>query len=247
MTSAPTGRPVAGWRPMLGFPPRPGQPPQQPRPDQPCWPSPPSWPRRPDELPRPERPGRLEPLAPARVWLTPAEPPGLYERLMAQRIIMASGELDGEAATRLCAQLLTLDAEGDEPIRLELQTVGAELPEVLAIMGVLDTVGVPVHGRVSGQIGGPSLGVLAACSDRSAYPNTFFALSEGRMRFDGTATELAAHEEQFRAMLDTWYERLAEATAKEPGTVRADVRRGRLLSAGDALSYGLIQHLVDGR
>jgi ATP-dependent Clp protease protease subunit len=247
MTTAPTGSPSAGRRPALGFPPRPGQPPQQPRPDQPCWPKP-SWPGRPDQLPRPGRPGQLEPLPPARVWLTPAEPPGgLYERLLEQRIIMASGELDGEAATRLCAQLLTLDAEGDEPIRLELQTIGAELPEVLALMGVLDTVGVPVHGRVSGQIGGPSLGVLAACSDRSAYPNTFFALTERRTSFDGTAAELTAHEEQLRLMLDTLYSRLAEVTGKEPDTVRADARRGRLLSTEDAISYGLVQHLVGGR
>ena len=34
------------------------------------------------------------------------------QRLLNQRIVMASGCLDGEAATRLCAQLLTLDAEG---------------------------------------------------------------------------------------------------------------------------------------
>lgn len=247
MTIAPTGSPVAGRRPVLGFPPRPGQPPQQPRPDQPCWPSPPSWPRRPDELPRPDRPGRLEPLAPARVWLTPAEPAGLYERLMERRIVMASGQLDGEAATRLSAQLLTLDAEGDDPIRLELQGVTADLPAALALMGVLDVVGVPVHGRASGQLGGAALGVLAACSDRSAYPNAVFALSEPRAGFDGSATELTAQEEQLRMMLDTLYHRLAEVTGQEPDTIRADARRGRLLSTDDAISYGLVQHLAGAR
>lgn len=254
MTTAPTGRsfagrsfagrPPAGRRPVLGFPPRPAQPPQQPRPDQPCWPSPPSWPGRPDDLPRPGRPGQLEPLAPAQVWLTPAEPPGLYERLMQQRIVMASGQLDGEAATRLSAQLLTLDAEGDEPIRLELQGVTADLPPALSVMGVLDVVGVPVHGRASGQLGGAALGVLAACSDRSAYPNAVFTLSEPKAGFDGPAAELTAQEEQLRMMLDTLYHRLAEVTGQEIGTIRADAKRGRLLSTQDAISYGLIQHLT---
>jgi ATP-dependent Clp protease protease subunit len=244
MTATPASSPLAGRRPGLGFPPRPGQPPQQPQPGQPCWPSPPS---RPDQFPRPERPGRLEPLAPARVWLTPAEPASLYERLMEQRIVMASGQLDGEAATRLSAQLLTLDAEGDEPIRLELQGISADLPAALAVMGVLDVVGVPVHGRASGQLGGAALGVLAACSDRSAYPNAVFALSEPRAGFDGSAAELSAQEEQLRMMLDTLYRRLAEVTGQEPDAVRADARRGRLLSTEDAISYGLVQHLAGSR
>jgi ATP-dependent Clp protease protease subunit len=246
MTTAPTGPPVAGGRPVLGFPPRPGQP-QQPRPDQPCWPSPPAWPSRPDRPGQPERPGRMEPLAPARVWLTPAEPASLYERLMEQRIVMASGQLDGVAATRLSAQLLTLDAEGDEPIRLELQGITADLPAALTVMGVLDVVGVPVHGRASGQLGGAALGVLAACSDRSAYPNAVFALSEPRSGFDGSATELSAQEEQLRMMLGTLYGRLAEVTGQEPDAIRADARRGRLLSTEEAISYGLVQHLAGSR
>jgi ATP-dependent Clp protease protease subunit len=182
------------------------------------------------------------------VWLTPPGPPGgLYERLLERRIVMASGQLDGEAATQLSAQLLTLDAEGDEPIRLELQGITADLPAALAVMGVLDVVGVPVHGRASGQIGGAALGVLAACSDRSAYPNAVFALSEPRAGFDGTARELTAHEEQLRLMLDTLYGRLAEATGQEPDTIRADARRGRLLSTEEAISYGLVQHLAGAR
>ncbi len=104
-----------------------------------------------------------------------------------------------------------------------------------------------MHGRVSGQIGGPSLGVLAACSDRSAYPNTWFALTERRTGFDGTAAELTAHEEQLRMMLDALYHRLAGVTGQEPDTIRADVRAGRLLSTQDAIAYGLVQHLAGAR
>jgi hypothetical protein len=79
--------------------------------------------------PGPGQPVPPPPITPPRVWLDHAQWPGrLYERLLEQRIVMASGHLDDVAATRLSAQLLTLDAEGDDPIRLELQGLDADLP-----------------------------------------------------------------------------------------------------------------------
>jgi ATP-dependent Clp protease protease subunit len=93
---------------------------------------------------RPQSPGgpQPDPAPPTRVWLDPHAgwQDKLYERLLEQRIVLASGVLDEPAATRLSAQLMTLDAEGDGPIRLELQNLQAELPAVLALMGVLDVV-----------------------------------------------------------------------------------------------------------
>ena len=75
--------------------------------------------------------------------------------------MLASGFLDDDAASRLSAQLLTLDAEQKKPIRLELQNLRAELSAVLTVMGILAHVlRVPVHACVSGEITGPALGVL---------------------------------------------------------------------------------------
>jgi len=86
-----------------------------------------------------------------------------------------------------------------------------------------------------------ALGVLASATRRLAYPNAVFALAEPKVSFDGRVTELAAQEEQVRVMLDELYIRLAEVTGREVDDIRADARRGRLLTAGDAISYGLIQ------
>ena len=97
-------------------------------------------------------PGTAEPPAypvvpPSRVWTDQGDWPGqVYQRLLEQRIVLASGLLDGPAASVLSAQLLTLDAEGDGPVRLELQGLDAELPAALTIMGVLDVLRVPVTG-----------------------------------------------------------------------------------------------------
>ena len=160
--------------------------------------------------------------------------------------MLASGHLDGEAATVLCAQLLTLDAEGDGPVRLELQGLDAELPAALTVMGVLDVLRVPVTGYVAGQLGGPAIGVLAACAHRLAYPSAVLSLAEPRLNLDGTATEVSAQQEQVAAMLDTLYIRLAEVTGREVDEIRGDARRGRFLTVNEAVSYGLIEGQARG-
>lgn len=221
-----------------GLPPTPPWQPQPP--ERPGYPGPFPW--QPQPAPGPGRPNPA--LQPTRVWLDPeGSAGGLYDRLLAQRIVMAHGYLDGEAATRLCAQLLTLDAEGTRPIRLELQNLDAELPAVLSVMGVLDVVRGPVSAYAGGRIHGPALGILAACQHRWAYPNALFVLSEPQVSFDGTVTAVAAREEQARAMLGELFTRIAEVTGHDVDQVRADARRDRLFSVAEAVEYGL----VDGR
>lgn len=218
-----------------------------PRPGEPGWPRTPSVPGAPlipgaPDFPAtpPPAPG---PVPATRVWPDPlADWQGkLYERLLAQRIVLASGSLDDDAAARLSAQLLTLDAEQKEPIRLELQNLRAELSAALTVMGVLDVLRVPVHACVSGEISGPALGVLVSCPRRSGYPNATFVLAEPRLHFGGTVTALTAREQQVTRMLDTLYFRLAEVTGREVDQIREDARRGRTLTTAQAVGYGLIQ------
>jgi ATP-dependent Clp protease protease subunit len=214
-----------------------------PRPGEPGWPNgpgEPGWPNGPGE---PGTPPAHAPLSPTRVWLDPhAEwKTRLYERLLEKRIVLASGPLDDEAAARLSAQLLTLDAESPEPIRLELQNVRAELSSALTVMGILDVMRAPVHACVSGEINGPALGVLASCPRRVGYPNASFVLTEPKLSFGGTVTALTAREQQVNRMLDTLYYRLADVTGREADEIREDARRGRSLTTAQAVGYGLIQ------
>ena len=182
------------------------------------------------------------PVPPSRVWLDPnaAWQDKLYERLLAQRIVLASGVLDDAAATRLSAQLLTLDADGDGPIRLELQNLHAELPATLTLMGVLDVLRAEVRAFASGETGGAALGVLASCPRRTAYPNASFTLSEPKLQFGGTVTAVTAREQQARRMVDALFYRIAEATGHDADDVREDARRGRTFTTAEAIGYGLI-------
>jgi ATP-dependent Clp protease, protease subunit len=202
---------------------------------------PPGAPRRPGVPRRPAVPPAPD-VAPGQFGTDRSQWPGqVYERLFDRRIVLAHGNLDNEAATSLCAQLLTLDAELNEPIRLEVQGLTAELAAALTVMGVLDVLRVPVRAYAGGQVGGPALGVLAAATKRRAYPNAVFMLSEPRLDFEGSATSLSSHEEQVRTMLDALYLRLADVTGREVDEIRADARRGRYLTVEDAIGYGLIQ------
>jgi ATP-dependent Clp protease, protease subunit len=231
--------------PADSFPPPPGIPPM------------PDIPRRPDVPPQPKIPPG--PGIPPMPTITPPPdispararpditqwPDRVYERLFERRVVLAHGELDDAAATSLCAQLLTLDAEANEPIRLEVQGLTAGLSAALTVMGVLDTLRVRVRVCAGGQVSGPALGVIAAAAERRGYPNAVFLLSEPRLGFDGSATSLSSAEKQVRVMLDALYQRLAEVTGREVDEIRADARRGRYLTVPEAISYGLIQGPAD--
>jgi len=227
--------------PVTGTIPGPFRPERPERPGSPDWPGPPGWPGQPP----PPRPPEA-PVAPPQVWLDPGQwPARLYERLLAQRIVMAQGRLDDEAATRLCAQLLTLDAEAAEPIRLELQGLDAELPAALTVIGVLETLRVPVVASVAGRLTGAALGVLAACRQRRAYPNAVLELSEPRLSYRGSVTAVTAQEEQARVMVDALWERIARTTGREIDDIRADAGRRRFFTVAEAIEYGLISERAE--
>jgi len=213
--------------------PWPGRPfPGQPLPGQPL----------PGQPPLPGRPAP-DPAPSARAWIDPHAgwQDKLFERLLEQRIVLAAGVLDDDAATRLSAQLLTLDAEGGGPVRLELQNLRADLPAALTLMGVLDVMRAEVHAFASGETGGAALGLLASCPRRLAYPNASFTLSEPRVRFaGGTITAVSSYEQQASRMTDSLFYRIAEAAGREAEEVREDARRGRVLTVAEAIGYGLI-------
>lgn len=233
----------------------PGRPGEPSSPGDPLRPGEPFVPGRPFVPGQPFRPGEpfrplREPVPSTRIW-QPSAPDleagwqaKLYEQLLAKRIVLVAGTLDDQAATRLSAQLLTLDAGNDQPVRMELQNLRAELSAVITVMGILDVMRVEVHACASGETAGPALALLASCPLRSAYPNATFTLTEPSMSFEGTTTAVAAREQQVLRMMDTFYYRLAEVTGREPDEIREDARRGRVLTTAQAIGYGLIQDQV---
>ncbi|GAA3224218.1 ClpP family protease [Actinocorallia longicatena] len=201
-----------------------------------------SWP---PELPfpRPGLPQRPE-TGPERVYAPIRVEPFESGRLMELRTLMVHGHLDGARATELSSRLMTLDALGGEPVKLHLRTPTADLDAAFAVIDTLDVITCHVHAVATGEVGGPALAVLAACTRREMTRHALLRLEEPRERFEGNAHDLAAHERNLARLTEAFYGRLAEVTGRTAEEIRADSRPSRTFTTEEALAYGLVHDAV---
>jgi ATP-dependent Clp protease protease subunit len=168
----------------------------------------------------------------------------LAERLLAQRVVLLHGSLDDLTVARVSAELMTLDAEGDEPVTLRVDCGEAELAPALTLMDVVELMGVPVRALCLGQVGAGVVGVVAICAARAAMPSTRFALREPSA---GMATMHARNVAQWAELRADerarFCDRVAAAAKRPAEQVRLDVERGLFLSAAEAAAYGLIDEV----
>jgi ATP-dependent Clp protease protease subunit len=164
----------------------------------------------------------------------------LGERLLAQRVIALAGELDAETVNRTVAALALLDADGDDPVRLRLSGVSADLEATLPIVDAIDLMGVPVHATCLGTLTGAAVALLAVADHRTAGPHALLQLVEPRRPGGIPGREVEARAAEQAARLRSLQERLAEACGRSVEEVAADMRAGRLLTAQEAREYGLV-------
>ncbi|MEU5878833.1 ATP-dependent Clp protease proteolytic subunit [Spirillospora sp. NPDC047279] len=212
---------------------------------------PPEMPDPPDRGPRPFRPGfapfRDDPLTPYRPneALTPIRVTSYeVDPLRRPRMVMAFGELDGESATELCSELMTLDALGEGPITMHLRARDATLDAAFSLLDTIDVLTCPVHALVVGEVGGAALAILAAARRREMTRHAVLRLHEPTQRFDGTATELAIREKEHRRLVSAMYQRLSEITGRPVEEIRDDAERGRVFTATQALAYGFVHDVA---
>lgn len=171
----------------------------------------------------------------------------LQEQLFERRIVLVTGRLDDDAAAKAAGALLALDARGDRPIELHLDSPDSALGASFVLIDVADTLRSPLRVLCRGQVAGPAVGVVAAADHRAAAPHARFHLAQPTTRFAGTPPEIAAQSRQQRELLWKLYGRLARCTGRPPEEVAEDMRRGRYLDAREALAYGLIDEITGAR
>ena len=208
------------------FPPLPPHPPEPPRPRHDPW----------HPKPRPPAPG----AASASAALVVGGGDWLAERLLDQRVVTLSGELDTDAVNRAVAELALLDATGNDPVRLRLSGVGADLEGALTLVDALDLVGVPVHATSLGTLSGPAVAVLAVADRRVAGAHAMVRLCEPRAPRGVPGHEVEAWAAEHARQLRRLQERLAAACGRSVDEVAADMRAGRLLDAEEARAYDLV-------
>lgn len=168
----------------------------------------------------------------------------LEEQLFARRIVLVTGRLDDAAAARATAALLALDAGGDRPIEIHLDSPDGSLEAVLTLVDTADTLRSALRILCRGRIGGPAIGVVVAADHRVAVPHARFHLSQPTTRFTGTPVEITAQSRQQQDLLWRLYGRLARRTGRPAEEIAEDMRRGRFLGADEALDYGLIDEIA---
>jgi len=167
----------------------------------------------------------------------------LQERLFERRIVLVTGRLDADIAAEAAAALMTLDAIGEEPVDLQLDSPDGTLESAFVLIDTADRLRTPLRVHCRGQVGGPALGVAAAADHRSASPHTRFRLFQPTTQFSGPPDQIASYSRQQQELLWRLHARLAHLTGRPAEEIAEDMRRGRYLDAAEALAYGLIDEI----
>jgi ATP-dependent Clp protease, protease subunit len=167
----------------------------------------------------------------------------LGERLLDQRVVALAGQLDAETVNRTVAALALLDADGDDPVRLRLSGVSADLEFVFPLVDALDLMGVPVHATAVGTLIGPAIVLLAVADHRTAGLHTMFHLCEPRSPRGVHGRDVESLSAELSRQLRWLQERLASACGRPVEEIAADMRTGRLLTAEEARDYGLVDDM----
>jgi ATP-dependent Clp protease, protease subunit len=201
----------------------------------------------PEAEPSPAEPPEAEPSQP-HPQRQPEDRDGTFGRLFARRSVWLRSALDHDAASRLAAELLALDAESHEPIELVVNSAGGPVDAALGVIDTMDLVEAPVATLCIGQALGTAAGVLACGrSGRRATPTARLSLRLGSAELTGTASQLRGQAQHLLDLRDRLALRLATATGQLPALIVIDLDDGGFMSADQAVGYGLIDQVAERR
>ena len=165
-------------------------------------------------------------------------------QLLARRIVLLTGRLDAAAADDVSARMLLLDHRSHDPVSMHVSCPEAELDATVGLLATIDLVGSPLHAVAAGGVCGPAVAVFAAAAVRRAHPHATFLLYEPKADLQGNAEQLSVAAEHHQHLLDQLVHRIAAACGRDTDDVALDLRAGRLLTAPQALDYGLVHELT---
>lgn len=164
----------------------------------------------------------------------------LFER----RIVLVTGDVDHQRSTAIAAMLLTLDATGDDAIELRVSACRGGLHASLALLDVIDEVGVPVLADATGPVeGGPVL-LLAAGGHRRISPHAVLHLREPDLEVAGSATDLERALAAHAHTRDAYLAALAARCRRPLQELDAEWARRATLTAADAVALGYADELL---
>lgn len=171
----------------------------------------------------------------------------IFSRLLSDRIVYLSTEVDDGVANTVIAQVLHLENESREaPIQMYVNSAGGDVQAVLAIHDALAYVHCPVAVTCVGQVVAAPVLLLAAGTPglRSVLPHSRVVLRPLEASGRGAVPDLILAVEEVERVRRQLEQLLATATGRDPAQVRCDLERERVLDAAAAVEYGLADEIL---
>ena len=174
----------------------------------------------------------------------------LYSKLLKENIIFVGTPIDDTIANLICAQLLHLESENpDKDINLYINSPGGDITALLAIYDTLQFIKPDITTICFGQAASAAAVLLAAGTKgkRLALPHARILLHQPYARAYGQGTDIELAANEVLRMRDILERILAEHTGQEIERIHRDTDRDFVMSAEEALEYGLIDEVISRR
>jgi len=173
--------------------------------------------------------------------------PGIAKKLLDSRTILLFGEINMDVAREITKQLLVLDAESNEPIKLYINSPGGHVESGDTIYDMIRFVKSPVKVIGTGWVAsaGALIYVAAKRENRFSLPNTRFLLHQPMGGARGQAADIAIEAEEILKMRKRLNQIFADQTGQPIEKVEEDTDRNFWMSAREAQNYGLVGNIVN--
>lgn len=174
----------------------------------------------------------------------------IYSRLLKDRVIFLSGEVEDNMANLIVAQLLFLESEDpDKDINLYINSPGGSVTAGMAIYDTMQFIKPDVRTLCVGQACSMGAFLLAggAPGKRGALPHASVMIHQPLGGFRGQASDIQIHAQEILKIKGTLNERLAFHTGQPIETIEKDTDRDNFMSAEEAKNYGLIDEVFTKR
>jgi ATP-dependent Clp protease protease subunit len=171
----------------------------------------------------------------------------IYSRLLKDRIVMLSGEVNDAVASTVIAQLLFLEAEDPEKdIYLYINSPGGVVTSGMSMFDTMNYIKPDVCTICVGQAASMGAFLLSAGAKgkRFSLPNSRIMIHQPLGGAQGQATDIAIQAEEILRLKKKLNELLANHTGQNIETIEADTERDNFMSADEACKYGLIDKVI---
>ncbi len=172
----------------------------------------------------------------------------IYSRLLKDRIIMLSGEVNDQVASTIVAQLLFLEAQDpDKDIYFYINSPGGVITSGLSMYDTMNYIKPDVVTICIGQAASMGAFLLSSGTKgkRYALPNARIMIHQPSGGAQGQSTDIQIQAQEIQRLKDTLNEIMAKNCGKSPEELERDTERDNFMSSQEALEYGLIDKVLD--